>query len=203
MLRVFVLVALVLVLTLPASAQRDQQDRPGGSGTILGDGLIVPGQRVGPVALGMSIAQILQIMPSGYKRDIFPEEKIVLYQWWSQGFWVSTDAQKNTIRIISVFGTGDYHTDKGIYLLNPESKVLSVYGSGYKKYEYPKEGAAPGVTVIRYVPLGLQFGIVNEPSNGLIHGRVFQIGVFEPRKEPPLAKAAMRPVVNSTARRRP
>ncbi len=197
MLRVFALVVLVLVLALPTSAQRDQQDRPGGSGTILGDGLIVPGRRVGPVALGMSIAQILQIMPSGYKRDTFPEQKIVLYEWRSQGFWVSTDAQQNTIRIISVFGTGDYHTDKGIYLLNPESKVVSVYGSGYKRYEYPKEG----VTLIRYVPLGLQFGIVNEPSNGLIHGRVFQIGIFEPGKEPPLAKAAMRRGVNSTARR--
>lgn len=185
--RMLALLALVLTLALPASAQKDDQDRPAGPSIVLGDGLIVPGRRVGPVALGMSIAQILQLMPSGYRHDEFPEQEIGLYEWRAQGFWVSTDTQKR-IRIISVFGNGNYHTAKGVYLLNTESKIISVYGPNFKRYQYPKEG----VTLIRYVSLGLQFGLVNEPSNALLHGRAFQIGVFEPGKEPPLVKVARR-----------
>ncbi len=182
--RVIALLALLLVLPLPAGAEPDRDQPPVGS-VVLGDGLVIPGQRVGPIKLGMSTAQILQAMPSGYKREEFPEQKIVLYEWRPEGFWVSTEADGKTIRIISVFGTGTYQTDKGVQLLHPESKMRSVYGNGFRRYEYPQDG----VTLIRYVSLGLQFGLVHQPSNPVLHGRIFQIGVFMPGKEPPLAKA--------------
>ncbi len=182
--RVITLVALLLLLPVPAGADPDR-DKPPVASAVLGDGLVIPGQRVGPVMLGMSTAQILQIMPSGYTREEFPDQKIVLYEWRPEGFWVSTEADGKTIRIISVFGSTTYHTDKGVQLLHPESRMIALYGEGFRRYEYPEDG----VTLIRYVSLGLQFGLVHQPSNPVLHGRIFQIGVFAPGKEPPLAKA--------------
>jgi len=123
-------------------------------------------------------------MPPGYKRDEFPEQKIVLYEWRREGVWVSTAADGKTIRIISVFGTGTYHTDKGVHLLDPESKIIPAYGNGWRRYEYPEDEW----TIIRYVSLGLQFGLINKPGN-IIHGRIIQIGIFTPGKEPALVKA--------------
>ncbi len=177
-------VFMVLVLTLPAYGQADREPKERIGTDVLGDGLIIPGQRIGPVQLAMSIAQILQAMPPGYKQEVYSEQRVVLYEWRSQGFWVSLDADGKTIRLISVFGSGTYHTDKGVQLLHPESKILAVYGKDFRRYEYPQER----VTLIRYVPLGLQFGLVNQPGNPILHGRIFQIGVFTPGKEPPLTK---------------
>ncbi len=175
---------LVVALTLPVSAEPDKDLPRGGSG-VLGDGLIIPGKRVGPIRLGMSTAEILQSMPPGYKREVFHEQKIVLYEWRTQGFWVSLDEDGKTVRIISVFGTGPYHTDKGVQLLHPESKIIAAYGPEFRRYEYPQDE----IIIIRYVSIGLQFGLVNQPSNAVLHGRIFQIGIFVPGKEPPLAKA--------------
>ncbi len=178
----------VVLPTLHAQAQMDQ-DKDQGREYVrtesLGDGLIIPGERVGPVKLGMPIAAILQAMPPGYKREVFPEQKVILYEWWAQGFWVSLEADGKTIRIISVFGAGTYHTDKGVQLLHPASKMVEVYGKEFRRYEYPEDQ----VTLIRYVSLGLQFGLVNQPSNGVLHDRIFQIGIFSAGKEPPLTKA--------------
>ncbi len=178
-----VLVCLILGLTLSARAQSDREQERIGT-DVLGDGLIIPGQRIGPVKIGMSISQILQVLPPGYKREVFDTQKVVLYEWRSQGFWVSLDADGKSVRIISVFGSGSYRTDKGVQLLHPESKIIEVYGTDLRRYEYPQEQ----VTLVRYVPLGLQFGLINQPSNRVLHGRIFQIGIFVPGKEPPLTK---------------
>ena len=59
-----------------------------------------------------------------------------------------------------------------------------VYGRETKRYDYPDER----VTLVRYVPLGLQFGVVNQPGNTLLHDRIFTIGIFLPGREPPPAK---------------
>lgn len=178
----------VLLSTLPAQAQMDQDKDPGQGrvGTeVLGDGLVIPGERVGPVKLGMPIATLLQAMPPGYIRDVFPEQNVILYEWRAQGFWVSLEADEKTIRIISVFGAGTYHTDKGVQLLHPASKMVEVYGKEFRRYEYPEDQ----VTLIRYVSLGLQFGLVNQPINSVLHDRIIQIGIFSAGQEPPLTKA--------------
>lgn len=150
----------------------------------IGDAIVVPGERIGPLRLGMSIAQMIRAMPSGYKRDVFEKENIILYEWRKEGVWVSIDGQSRAIRLISVFGAGAYKTDKGLALLHTESKMESVYGRDYKRYEYPDDR----ITLVRYVPLGLHFGIANYPSQRAIHGRIFTIGIFTPGKEPPLTK---------------
>jgi hypothetical protein len=156
------------------------EPRPGSQ--PLGDGLIVPGQRVGPAKLSMTVDQIVEAVGPRFKRDEFPKEGIILYEWRTEGLWVSQVLATKAIRLISAFGTTDkYHTDKGVALMHPRSRVEQTYGKGYKQYAYPEDR----ITLLRYHDLGLQFGIVNQPSNPAINGRIFQIGVFKPGDLPP------------------
>ncbi len=160
-----------------------EEPRPGSSPLV--DGTIVPGQRVGPARLAMTVDQIIAAVGTRPKRDEFPADGIILYEWRSEGLWVSQSIATKVIRVISAFGTSDkYRTDKGVVLLHPRSKMEEVYGKGYKEYSYPKDQ----ITLIRYHDLGLQFGIVNQPSNAPIHNRIFQIGVFKPGDLPPIRR---------------
>jgi hypothetical protein len=169
-----------------AAAQRERgpepKDEPGSQ--LVGDGIIIPGQRVGPLRLSMTIDQMVPLLPRTVKREVFKDQRIVLYEWYQQGVWVSLDDATKAVRLISVFGSAPYKTDKGVQLLHPESRMQAVYGKETKRYEYPEDR----LTLVRYVPLGLQFGLVNQPSNRVLHGRIFTIGVFVPGKEPPLTK---------------
>lgn len=161
-------------------------DEPKPGSNPLGDGLIVAGQRVGPARLNMTVDQIIAAVGKSPKRDEFPQDGIVLYEWRAEGLWVSVSMATKAIRVISAFGTSDkYRTDKGINLLHPRSKVEQLYGKSYKEYTYPKDE----ITLIRYHDLGLQFGLVNKPSQGVIHNRIFQIGVFKPGDLPPVRRA--------------
>ena len=186
------LIAFAAVTLLAASSGPGiAQERPGDEPkeefgkTIVGDGVVVPGERIGPLRLGMTVAQMTQVMPPGFKRDVFQKENIILYEWRYEGVWVSVDETTRQVRLISVFGTASYKTSKGVVLLHPESRMEAAYGKDYKRYEYPEDR----LTLVRYVPLGLQFGIVNYPSQRAIHGRIFTMGIFTPGKEPPLAKS--------------
>src|SRR4030067_23624 len=80
------------------------------------------------------------------------------------------------VPLLSVFGSAPYKTDKGVQLLHAESRMREVYGKETKRYDYPEDR----LTLVRYVPLGLQFGLVNQPSNRVLHGRIFTIGIFTP-----------------------
>lgn len=168
-----------------APGEGGQETRAGSQ--VLGDGIIVPGQRVGPVRLSMTVDQIVETVGPRFKRDEFPKEGIILYEWRAEGLWVSQVMATRAIRLISAFGTSDkYHTDKGVALLHPRSRMEEVYGKQYKEYAYPEDR----ITLVRYPDLGLQFGLVNQPSNPVAHGRIFQIGVFKPGDLPPLKKPA-------------
>ncbi len=195
--RILILVgATVLLVIGPAGApivtaapgEGDHEEPKPGS-KVLGDGLIVPGQRIGPVRLAMSIDQILTAVGTRPKRDEFPQEGVILYEWRTEGLWVSQTITTKAIRVISVFGTSDkYHTDKGVTLLATRAKMESAYGKAYKEYDYPEDR----ITLIRYHDLGLQFGLVNQPSNPTIHNRIFQIGIFTPGADLPLLKRPTR-----------
>ena len=185
--RTTTVLVLILVFAAAAAAQveRPEQQQQDQFGTnVAGDGLIIPGQRIGPLKLGMSIDQILKAMPGGYKREVFDKQNIILYEWRNEGIWVSLDEDSKVVRLISAFGSGNYRTDKGVQLLHPESRMLAAYGKDFKRYNYPEDR----ISLVRYVSLGLQFGLVNQPGNAVLHGRVFTIGVFTPGKEPPLTK---------------
>lgn len=157
-------------------------DPPPGS-QVVGDGIIVPGQRVGPAKLSMTVEQIINAVGPRFKRDEFSKEGLILYEWRAEGLWVSQIMATKALRLISAFGTTDkYHTEKGVALMHGRSKMEAVYGKGYKEYLYPEDR----ITLIRYHDLGLQFGIVNQPSNPAINGRIFQIGVFKPGDLPPV-----------------
>lgn len=184
------LTALTLLVLLAATGAAAQVDRPGEppteeiGGRVIGDGVVVPGQRIGTLRLAMSIEQILRAMPAGYKREVFARENIILYEWRTQGVWVSLEETTKRIRLISVFGAGSYTTDKGVALLAGEGAMRGAHGKETVRYQYPDDR----ITLVRYVPLGLQFSLVNQPGNPMLHGRIFAIGIFTPGKEPPLTK---------------
>lgn len=183
--RTLILLPLLTTLAAPLVAAPDDRGPQEGVGTgVAGDGIIVPGRRIGPLRLGMSVEQILQVMPRGFRREVFSAEGIILYEWRAQGIWVSLDARTQAVRLISAFGMGPYTTDGGVRLLQSEAKMRDVYGQETRRYDYPDER----VTLIRYVPLGLQFGVVNQPGNTLLHDRIFTIGIFLPGREPPPVK---------------
>lgn len=180
--RVVVIVVLLVLSALPVlAAPNEPSTVEPTAGPIVADGLIVPGQRIGGVRLAMPLADILRLLGRGYKVEEFKTEKIILYEWRSQGFWVSLDAATKTIRVISIFPpNGFFHTDKGIVLLNPWPKAEAAHGKDYKRWEFREEKTI----LIRY-PAGLQFGVVNDPSQSLINARIFQIGIFKPGDLPP------------------
>ncbi len=158
-----------------------QEPRPGSH--VIGDGLVVAGQRIGPLRLTMSIEDVISAVGRRPKREEFASDGIVLYEWRAEGVWVSQSIGTKTIRVISVFGTSDrYRTDRNVSLLQPRSRMEAAYGKGFKAYDY----AADRITLIRYYDIGLQFGIVNQPSNAPIHNRIFQIGIFKAGDLPPL-----------------
>ena len=161
------------------------EPRPGSQ--PVGDGVIVPGQRVGSAKLSMTVDQIVEAVGPRFKRDEFAKEGIILYEWRTEGLWVSQVLATKAIRLISAFGTTDmYHTEKGVALMHPRSRMEQAYGQRYKEYAYPEDK----ITLVRYHDLGLQFGIVNQPSNPAINGRIFQIGIFRPGDLPPIKTRA-------------
>jgi hypothetical protein len=179
--RTLVLIAL-LTLNAPLWATVPEEAPSVGS-TVVGTGIIVPGKQVGPLRLAMPVPQILEAVGPGYKREEFKAEKIILYEWRTQGIWVSLDLQSKEIRVISAFGTNSkYRTDKGVALMEPFTKAEGIYGKGYNRWEYKKEK----ITLVRYAALGLQFGVVDNPEQPLLHGRIFQIGIFVPGNLPPV-----------------
>ncbi|MGH2628827.1 MAG: hypothetical protein ACRDHY_19485 [Anaerolineales bacterium] len=179
--RTLVLIAL-LTLNAPLWATVPEEAPSVGS-TVVGSGIIVPGKQVGPLRLSMPLPQILEAVGPGYKREEFKAEKIILYEWRAQAIWVSQDLVSKEIRVISAFGTNSkYRTDKGVALLDAFTKAEGIYGKGYRRWEYKKEK----LTLIRYAALGLQFGVVDDPGQPLLNGRIFQIGVFLPGNLPPV-----------------
>ncbi len=179
--RTFLLVAL-LTLSAPLWAATPEE-RPSVGSTVIGNGIIVPGKQVGPLRLSMPLPQILEAVGPGYKRDEFKAEKIILYEWRAQAIWVSLDLVSKQIRVISAFGTNSkYRTDKDVALMDPFTKAEGIYGKDYKRWEYKKEK----IILIRYAALGLQFGVVEDPGQALLHGRIFQIGIFAPGNLPPV-----------------
>ena len=175
------LLALIGVLSaLPVWAAPEGEPAPGTQ--VIGDGVIVAGQRVGPLRLTMSLQQLIDTIGVVYKREEFKAEKIILYEWRAEGIWVSQDLETKALRVISAFGANSkYRTDKGVRLLDPFTKVEGIYGKNYKRWEYQEEK----VILIRYPALGLQFGLVNDPAQALLIGRIFQIGIFKAGDLPP------------------
>jgi len=179
--RVLWIVVLLVLSTLPALAAPEEPSVEPTPNPVIADGLIVAGQRIGAVRLAMTLEQIIHLLGRGYKVEEFKTEKIILYEWRSQGFWVSLDVGTKAGRVISVFApNGAYHTDKGVALLSLWPKAEAAHGKDYKRWEFREEKTI----LIRY-PMGLQFGVVNDPSQGLIHSRIFQIGIFKPGDLPP------------------
>jgi hypothetical protein len=181
------LIAIGQPAALPAAAGAGEgpENAPGSSAVVLGDGLIVPDQRIGSVRLKMPINEIIATVGQRPKREEFPHDGIVLYEWRTEGLWVSQTIASRAIRVVSVFGTSDlYRTDKGVSLMDTRAKMEAAHGKGYKQYHY----SADRITLVRYPDLGLQFGLVNQPSNPTIHNRIFQIGIFARGDLPPLRR---------------
>src|SRR4030067_3868935 len=91
------LLALIGVLSaLPVGAAPGGEPAPGTQ--VIGDGVIVAGQRVGPLRLTMSLQQLIDTIGVVYKREEFKEEKIILYEWRAEGIWGSPDLEDKGVR---------------------------------------------------------------------------------------------------------
>lgn len=177
----------ITMLVLAASMQVNAS--PGDIGEeprpsqVIGDGLIIPGKRIGLVSLSMKLDEILEKLGPGFKRDTFEPEGIILYEWRQLGFWVSLASSDRSIRVISVFGAATrYHTDKAVRLLQEFDRAEAAYGKSYSRWEYKKDK----ILLVRYPSLGLQFGIVDDPQQRILHRKIFQIGIFKPGDLPPV-----------------
>jgi len=179
--RLALLALLTVVLVLPARAgPGDIEPAPGNR--VIGDGVIVPGQRIGSIRLTMTLPQMIEAVGPVYKREEFKAEKILLYEWRAEGIWISLDLESNRIRVVSAFGANSkYRTDKRVALLDHFSKAEKIYGQSYRRWEFREDK----IVLIRYPVLGLQFGLVNDPAQRLLLGRIFQIGIFQPGDLPP------------------
>lgn len=181
--RVVTLGLLLILSALPAWAGPAEPAPEPTPTQVVGDGVIVPGQRVGSIRLTMTVAQIIDLIGPGFTREEFKPEKIILYEWRQEGIWVSLDADTRAVRVISAFGVNTaYRTDRGITLLQPFTRAEATYGKEYRRWEFP----ADKVLLARYTAIGLQFGVVNDPGTQMVHGRIFQIGIFRPGDLPPV-----------------
>jgi hypothetical protein len=181
--RLLSLLLVVLAASTPVRAGPGEGGDHARPASVIGDGLIIPGQRIGSVSLSMKLDEILNKLGPGFKRDVFEVEGIILYEWRRLGVWVSLASSDRSIRVISVFGAAArYHTDKDVRLLQEFDRAEAAYGKNYSQWEYKKEK----ILLVRYPKLGLQFGIVDDPAQRILHRKIFQIGIFKPGDLPPV-----------------
>lgn len=140
-----------------------------------GDGEIVPGERVGPVALGMSLDEVAKVM--GKPRKTRLERISIVYDYKQAGacgivrvtFGLPPGAEATKIEAT---GTG-CATDKGIRVGSSGSDVVRAYGRGGPGYGVFRN--EDKTTVVDDKSLGL--GFVLSPTD-----EVTEISVRRPRK---------------------
>jgi hypothetical protein len=88
------------------------------------DHLIVPGQRVGPVVVGMGPAELLQAL--GAPDESNTNKYATQYVYRSRGFWIWS--RKNRVDSISIMDP-TYHTANGIHPGSSELELQAAMGA--------------------------------------------------------------------------
>jgi len=159
-------VAVVCMLLLKGCAA----SQPSGSAALekLSDGLIVPGERIGPVRLSAKIDTITKLLGAGRSRGrgLWPGSG--LRTWDRIGLWAVFDRVTGNLLWLSIDKSGrnpfaDHATAEGIRLGTTEKELLAIMGP-------PEHTAADSrVRSLDYDSRGIRFTLY---SSGPLSGRV-------------------------------
>ncbi len=128
-----------------------------------GDYLIIPGQRIGSFALGMSRDDAVRIL--GRPTDIVgdpnhPEIGQTCF-WGTQNFNISFSGVPEMQAKTIVSSNQQYVTAEGVRAGSSGSDVVRVYGKEYERVQ------GKGVVFVIYHKLGLQF-MISETNNSVL-----------------------------------
>ncbi len=145
---------------------------------LLGDGLIVPGKRIGRLELGAELDEVTKFIGQGIPRGAGFGEGTMIYTWDPIGLWLIADNATSNILWISVeAGKNPWRglaTREGLRLGSTEEQVVETMGKPSRtvsasfakslyfdqqgiRFTLPIRGAAAGkVAALRVVPPGTQ-----------------------------------------------
>jgi hypothetical protein len=138
--------------------------------------LIVPGQGIGSLTLGMDVQEVAFFLDVPRTTSVRPDGSVE-YSWAAPpddaglGLRASGDG---LVYEVFVVHDGRYATEEGLGVGSSDSKVRRTLGEPQR--EIPSEGA----TSLRYDRLGVAFDIATGPQ-ARFPGRVFRITVLWPR----------------------
>lgn len=131
----------------------------------LGDGVIVPGERIGALALDVSLDEALKIVGGGFAKHQAGE--ITNYNWLHRGIRIS--AKDNQILGMAVLSTPflegagvKYATADGLRIGNTEADVVAVLGEPPAR---SKDGSAQWLI---YRAKGIAFGVDGQSRVGVV-----------------------------------
>jgi len=153
------------------------------AGKLLGDRLIVPGERIGQVRLGDELEEVFRALGKGASRGQGFREGTTTYTWDSIGLWLIADDITAEIIWISVEGGSpaspnswvQLSTREGLRLGSAEEEVLAAMGK-------PSRAVSDGFARSFYFDQqGIRFTL---PTTGPLAGKVAALRVVPPVAQP-------------------
>lgn len=153
------------------------------AGKLLGDRLIVPGERIGQLRLGGKLEEVVGVLGQGVPRGQGFQAATTTYAWDPVGLWLIADDAAGAILWISVEGgpSTDPHawvelsTPEGLRLGATEQEVLAAMGK-------PQRTVSDGFAKSLYFDeQGIRFTL---PLKGPLAGRVAALRVVPPGTQP-------------------
>jgi hypothetical protein len=141
------------------------------------DYLIVPGERVGSIALGMSVDDMLRILgrPSSISKNP-PDHPVKTQIYYFGRIFVVSISPIPEVEVLSISTTSkEYVTDKGIKVGSSGTDVVRAYGRDYFRYEGNAEWFGEVVTLL-YQNLGINF-VISARNNSVV-----SVGVSAPQR---------------------
>jgi hypothetical protein len=155
--RLKVILMVILGMSFSAAAYSEENDH-----------LIIPGQRIGWMHIGMNFDRILQSF--GYDYEKTENEYFYIYEYQKYMLEFVIDKSDNTIYSI-ISKNSNYYLSTGIRIGSSEKKVISTYGNPEKVVNNTR---VLGSNVLVYHAMGIHF---------LISDHVWGIGIEQ--KTPP------------------
>ena len=153
------------------------------AGKLLGDRLIVPGERIGRLELGDKLEEVVSLLGTGVSRGQGFQSGTTAHTWDPIGLWLIADDSTGVILWISVEGGPsaspnfwiELATREGLRLGSTEEEVLAVMGN-------PARTASDGVAKsLHFDQRGIRFTL---PLRGPMAGKVAALRVVPPGTQP-------------------
>lgn len=153
------------------------------AGKLLGDRLIVPGERIGRLELGDRLEEVVSLLGTGVSRGQGFQAGTTIHTWDPIGLWLIADDSTGIVLWISVEGGPsaspnfwiELSTREGLRLGSTEEEVLAVMGN-------PARTASDGVAKsLHFDQRGIRFTL---PLRGPMAGKVAALRVVPPGTQP-------------------